>query len=160
MLVEPIILISTIIITSILLWLYIPRSKLLDAHISFLFMQAQTWLLGAIVVELHLIEYPYRFVKYAYRISFVYEYFIYPAISALFNVHFPQKKGWKVKTIYVFSYASVLTVIEVILEKYTYVIKYIHWYWYWTWISLVITLLISYFYYLWFYKKWVKDKET
>ena len=159
MLIEPIILISAVIIMSVLLWKYVPRSKILEAHISFLFMQVQTWLIGAIVVELHLVEYPFRFIKYAYRISLIFEYYIYPAVSALFNVHFPQKKGWIIKAIYIMSYPSVLTIIEVILEKYTNVIKYIHWAWYWTWISLLATLMISYWYHLWFVKKMAKRND-
>jgi hypothetical protein len=159
MLIEPIILISAIIITLVLLWIYVPKSKILDAHISFLFMQVQTWLLGIIIVELRMIEYPFRFIEYASRVSFIFEYFIYPAVSALFTVHFPQKKSWKAKTVYIMAYPSVLTMIEVILEKYTNVIKYIRWHWYWSWISFVITLLITYWYYLWFDKKMTQLKK-
>ena len=153
MILEKWILILSIFLTLLLLFKYVSKNKILDAHISFLFMQVQTWIYGTIVVENRLIEYPIRFIYYAYRVSLVFEYFIFPSISVLFNLHFPTKKSFKHKILYVFSFPTVITLIEVLLEKYTKVIKYIHWSWFWSWITMLITLLISYWYYRWFFKK-------
>lgn len=150
---EIVILIISILIATTLLLVFIPKNKILDAHISFLFMQALTWIFGAIVVENRLIEYPFRFIHYAYRVSLVFEYFIFPAVSALFNVNFPVGKSLRHKIIYTFTYPTVITVIEVLLERNTLVIKYINWSWYWSWISLLLTLILSFWYYLWFTKK-------
>lgn len=147
------ILVISIVCAAILLWKCIPRDKIIDAHISFLFMQVQTWLFGSLVVENRLIEYPVRFMKYAYKVSFTFEYFIFPAVSAVYNVNFPRQKSLGYKIGYSFTFPSVLVAGEVLLERYTATIKYIHWTWYWSWITLWLTLLISYWYYLWFMKK-------
>ncbi|MEH7110185.1 CBO0543 family protein [Bacillus sp. JJ1764] len=153
------ILIISIIITIILLWKFIPRNKILDAHISFLFMQVLTWLFGSIVSEEKLIVYPVRFMEYAYRVSFTFEYFIFPAVSAIYNVNFHRLNNVKYKVGYMFFFPSIISGTEAILEKYTDVIKYIHWAWYWSWITIFITLQLSYWYYLWFMKK-MKVKFT
>jgi hypothetical protein len=150
---EIIILILSISLAVLLLWKFVHKEKLLDAHVSFFFMQVQTWIYGAIVVENRLIEYPVRFLYYAYRVSLVFEYFVFPTISVLFNIYFPTRKGFIHKMIYIIAYPTAITIIEVILEKYTDVIKYLHWSWYWSWLTMLITLLISYRYYLWFFQK-------
>ncbi|MEW4211643.1 CBO0543 family protein [Priestia megaterium] len=154
---ETVILIIIWILMAIVLWRLVPRHKIIDAHISFLFMQVITWLFGTLVVENRLIKYPVRFLDYAYKASFSFEYYLYPSISALFNLYFPKKHSWKSKFFYSVSYPTVITVIEVLLEKYTNLITYIHWTWYWSWITLLVTLLISYRYYIWFLKKIKRD---
>jgi hypothetical protein len=150
---EILILILSIALAIFLLWKFVPMGKIIDAHVSFLFMQVQTWIYGAIVVENRLIEYPVRFLYYAYRVSLVFEYFIFPTISVLFNLYFPSRKGIIHKILYIITYPTVITIFEVILEKYTDVITYLHWSWYWSWLTMLITLLISYKYYNWFFKK-------
>jgi hypothetical protein len=157
---EIIILIFSIILAVFSLWKFVPKEKILDAHVSFLFMQGQTWLYGAFVVENRLIEYPVRFIYYAYRISLVFEYLIFPTISVMFNIHFPSEKRFLHKLLYIIAYPTVITIIEVILEKYTGVIKYLNWTWYWSWLTMLITLLISYKYYLWFFKKIKMDPKN
>lgn len=152
MFIEISILILSVLLTIFLLWKFTPKEKILDAQISFLFMQALTWLLGALVVEARLIEYPFRFMEHAYRISFTFEYFIFPAVSALFNMHFPADKSFMKKVQYSVSFPTAITIGEVILEKYTETINYINWNWYLTWTSMFIVLLISYRYYCWFFK--------
>ncbi|WP_420850842.1 CBO0543 family protein [Paenibacillus aceris] len=51
------------------------------------------------------------------------------------------------------SFPTIMTIIEVFLEKRTELIKYINWTWYMSFITITITLLLSYWYYLWFFKK-------
>ncbi|MFH5181337.1 CBO0543 family protein [Paenibacillus sp. TAB 01] len=150
---ETLILYTVWIITAILLVIFINRKTLIRAQVSFLFMQVPSWLFGALVVQGRLIEYPVGFLSIAYRASFTFEFFVFPAISSIFNVHFPKEKPWFVKTIYVFSFPTVITIIEVFLEKYTELIKYLNWTWYLSFITVTITLLISYCYYLWFFEK-------
>ncbi|WP_409348083.1 CBO0543 family protein [Paenibacillus gyeongsangnamensis] len=112
-----------------------------------------SWTLGALVVQGGLIEYPIGFLKMAYRASYTFEFFVFPSVSAIFNVHFHKEKPWFIKTIYILSFPTIITIIEVMLEKYTQLIKYLNWTWYWSFISFTITLLISYGYYLWFFRK-------
>lgn len=139
-------------ITIGLLICFIPKHKIREAHVAFLAKQAITWVLGLSVVELRLIEYPIRLFPYANKTSFTFEYFVYPSICAIFNVHYPEKKSAFSQFMYYFYYCTTLTGIEILTEKYTNILKYIHWSWYVTWISLFITFFITRKYYVWFFK--------
>lgn len=146
------------IITIIILILFIPKNKLREAQLVFLFKHVITWVIGLLVVELRLIEYPVRLFSYANRTSFSFEFFIYPSICAVFNIHYPNKKGIFKQFIYYFNFCSAMTIIEVLCERYTNIINYIHWTWYVTWITLFITFYLSRKFYLWYFK--LKDKTA
>nr|WP_282432966.1 hypothetical protein [Desulfosporosinus sp. Sb-LF] len=45
-----------------------------------------------------------------------------------------------------------MTITEVLCERYTNILKYLHWTWYVTWTTLLITFYLSRQYYLWFFK--------
>ena len=146
------ILAGTWIVTIIMLLLFIPKDRIREAQLVFLFMLSITWLVGLIVVELRLIEYPVEIFKYATKTSFSFEYFIFPAICAIFNLNFPIHKSNLRKFMHYFSFCTAMTIIEVLFERYTNIIKYIHWTWYLTWITLFITFYISRQFYLWFFR--------
>jgi hypothetical protein len=153
MVVERIILIAIWVITIIGLLYLVPRNKIREAHVIFLFKQVITWISGLLVVEFHLIEYPVRVFKIATTTSFTFEYFVYPALCVIFNLHFPEKKGWIARTSWYIFFPTWMTIIEVLLEKYTNLIDYLLWTWYYTWLTLLITFFITRKYYLWFYRK-------
>ena len=140
------------IITIILLVKFIPKNKFREAIVAFLFKQLITWILGLSVVELRLIEYPVRLYPYATKSSFAFEYFIYPSFCAIFNVHYPEKKSALGRFMYYFYYCTAITISEVFIEKYTNILKYIHWTWYITWSTLFITFYITRIFYVWFFK--------
>jgi hypothetical protein len=149
---ETIILISAWILTIITLVLFVPKNKLREAQVIFFFKQLMTWLLGLTVAQYRFIEYPIREFAYATKTSFSFEYFIYPAICVVFILHYPEKKSLTRQFIHYFYFCTVMTILEVLCEKYTNIIKYIHWTWYLTWITLFITFFLSNQYYLWFFK--------
>lgn len=140
------------IVTIISLFIFVPKNKVRVAHAGFLFKQVMTWIFGLIVVEIGLIEYPVRIFKSSNRTSFTFEFFIYPAICAIFNVHYPTNKSVLYKLNYYILYTSFITIFEVILEAKTSLIVYIHWSWYWTWITIFITFLFSRLYVKWFFR--------
>lgn len=72
-------------------------------------------------------------------------------MSALFNLHFPEKGTYITKTLYTLTFPSILTISEVLLEKYTDNIEYMKWNWFWSWLTLLFTLHTSYKYYQWFF---------
>lgn len=145
------------IITIIALIKFIPKEKIREAQLVFLFKGTLTWALGLIVVYYHLIEYPVRLLPSVSHTSFTFEYLVYPSICAIFNMHFPEKKNRLQRALYYCYYCSGITILEVLVEKYTQIIKYIHWHWYITWITLWITFFISRSYYKWYFKIY-KDK--
>lgn len=98
-----------------------------------------TLLFGLIVVEKGLIRYPVRDFKKVYKGSFSFEYFIYPSICAIFNLHYPENSSKLVKLLYNSFYSGILTLGEVLIKRYTKLIEYKKWKWYWSFLTIGIT---------------------
>jgi hypothetical protein len=150
--IETVIELASWIIMLILLWRFVPKAKIRQAHVAYLIMQVFTWSLGFLVVEFKMIEYPIRFFDYASRTSFTYEFFVFPAICVLFNVHYPEASSLLKKGLYYLSYLVAITSFEVGVEKYTRLISYLNWDWYWTFISTWLVLFLSRKYMKWFFQ--------
>ncbi|MFC5451187.1 CBO0543 family protein [Paenibacillus aestuarii] len=82
--------------------------------------------------------------------ALTYEYFALPCVSAIYNVRYPTTSPTVVKLAYTLSFTAVLTAGEVILQKATRLVAYIHWSWYVSFISICIALQLSYLFYKWF----------
>ncbi|PKG23991.1 CBO0543 family protein [Niallia nealsonii] len=142
------------IVTSFLLIVFIPKNKIREAQVSFLFKQLLTWIFGLIVVERNLITYPTRtFFSKSNKSSFTFEYFVYPSLCALFNTHYPYHKNLGFKFLYFFLHSAGITITEAVLEKYTSLIKYNKWHWHWTFITIWLTYYTSHLYNKWFYRR-------
>ena len=153
---EKIIEISAWVVTALLLIKFVPRNRIREAHVTFLFKQAVTGLFGLLVVEKNLISYPYRlFFKKTIKSSFTFEYFVYPALCSLFNLYYPEKRNSVIKLLYYFFHSSIITVFEAFAVKYTNLIKYKKWTWYWSLITMWLTYYISRIYYRWLFKEQV-----
>ena len=145
--------ITSWIVTAILFILFIPRKKLREAFLVYKFKMFITWIFGLIVVQLGLIKYPSRlFFKQTTKTSFTFEFFVYPAICAIFNINYPKKTNSFLKLLYYVFFAGMITVFEVFAVKYTKLIRYPKWKWYWSFITLWLTFYISHIYYRWFFK--------
>ena len=145
-------------ISIFLLIKFVPKDKLRQATVSFLSKQFITWLFGTLVVEKGLIKYPYRpFYKKTYKASFDFEYFFYPVFSVLFNLYYPVKANKWMKILYYFINTSLLTVGEVLIHRYTKLIKYKRWKWYWSFITMWISNYVSHVFYKWFFKGDIKQ---
>ncbi|KAB2335945.1 hypothetical protein F7732_04545 [Bacillus mesophilum] len=139
---------------SLLLIKFVPKNRMREAQVSFLFKQIITWLFGLLVVEKGLISYPHRsFFKKANKSSFTFEYFVYPGLCSLFNLYYPVKKNKVYKFWYCTFYAAIITVFESIAIKYTKLIRYKKWTWYWSFITMWFTFYISRRYQKWFFKQ-------
>lgn len=142
------------IVTSALVYIYIPRNKVKQGLLAFLFKQIITWPVGLFVVERGLIKYPVRLLfNKTNKSSFSFEYYYYPAICAIFNTNYPQNKNLFIKFFYHICYSSILTLLEVILERYTDLITYVKWKWYWSFITMTITFYCSRLFYKWFFNE-------
>lgn len=149
---DKILIIVAWIITAIALILLVPKNRIREAWVIFLFKQFLTWILGIAMVELRLIEYPVRFFAYANKTSFSFEYYIYPAICVIFNLHYPENRNKIIQFLHFVAYCTGISIFEVLCEHYTNIIKYTGWTWYYTWISLFITFFISRTFYIWFFR--------
>jgi hypothetical protein len=131
--------------------IFIPKRKRRLAVVAFLFKQFITFLIGLVVVEWGLLEYPIRLFAKINRTSFTFEYYAFPVICSAFNVWYPTRRSFMIQLGYYAGYASVLTVIEAVIEKYTELITYIHWEWYITWITLCLSFFITRLFCVWFF---------
>lgn len=142
MILERSILVGVVIVSLLLIWV-IPREQLRLAAVAFLAKQLITMILGHVVVQSGSLAYPIREFAQVNRTSFIYEYLAYPMVCAVFNVRYPVHRNrlWQIG--YYILYCTVLTIIEVFLERYTNLIVYVRWNWFWTWGSLMITLMLT-----------------
>ncbi|WP_127533928.1 CBO0543 family protein [Paenibacillus kobensis] len=146
------ILASVYVISAGLIFL-IPRDRIRLAVAAFLFKQAITFLIGLVVVQAGLIEYPIREFASVNRTSFSYEYFAFPLMCAYFNVRYPNGRSIPIQLGYYAVYSIVLTVMEVIIETYTDLIEYIHWEWYVSLITIGLSFWITRMFCVWFFAK-------
>jgi len=151
---EQLIEILSIIISIGLFFIFVPKSKLREAIFGLLLMQSLTWVLGGLMVELKLISYPSHLFSYAFRTSFTFEYVAFPVVGVLFNLYFPKGSNWVKKTGFSILLPSLIVIGEVFLERYTDNIKYLHWNWFYSWGSMLMTLLLEYLIFRWFFKKY------
>ncbi len=153
MLLDRIVLVGAWIAGAVLLALTVPRQHIRDAFVVFMFKMVITWPIGLLVAEFDLIAYPVREFPKASLTSFSFEYFIYPATCVAFNLRFPERSGaWGKLAWYVF-FPTWMTAVEVAIERYTDLLRYVHWSWHWTWLTLLITFHMTRVFYLWFIKK-------
>jgi hypothetical protein len=96
-------------------------------------------LIGVLVVEENMLEYPIRFLDNYFTSSLLYEYLLFPVVC----IYLYQKTyhaGFKGIFLYCLLFTSALTVIEVLLERYTDLIEYHTWTWMHTFISTFILM--------------------
>jgi hypothetical protein len=132
---------------------FIPKNRIRLAAVAFLFQQVITFLIGLVVVEMGLLEYPVRLFASINRTSFTFEFYAFPVICAAFNVWYPNRRSTLIQWGYYAGFCSVLTIVEVMIEKYTKLITYIHWEWYITWVTIFLALFFARLFCVWFFTK-------
>jgi hypothetical protein len=145
---------SAIGVMAFLLYLFVPRNRVRDAHVIFFFKHMITCFFGLLVVEKNLISYPSRLLfKKAVKSSFTFEYLVFPALCVLFNLYYPEKRNKLIKFLYYFVHSGIITGLEIVGLKYTDLIHYKKWKWYWTYITIWFTYFLSRTYFKWFTKE-------
>jgi hypothetical protein len=127
--------------------------KIRHGLLAFVYKQAITLLFGLVVAEKGLIKYPVREFKKAYKGSFSFGCFLYPSLCAIFNFYYPENRSRLSQFLYINSHAALLTLVEVVVERYTNLIKYVKWKWYWSYLTMVLTYYSSRLFYRWFFKE-------
>lgn len=144
-------LLAAIVGVSLALIVFIPRDKRRIALTAFLIKQVMTYIIGLYVVELGLLSYPVRFLADINRTSLTYEFLAYPMICALSISYFPFGRRQWIQVSYLAAWTTLLTVVEVVFEKFTELITYVHWYWYWSWGMIFLTFVLSTAFCAWFF---------
>lgn len=133
------------------LWLT-TKQKYRQASFILILSQLPAWIFGLIFVEVGLIEYPVRELHKANATSFSFEYLVLPTLCTYFNLYFPENKSYCKKIIYYITFLTPFTLIEYFTEKYTLIIRYIHWEWYTTFITMGVFIYFIRSVYKWFFK--------
>lgn len=142
--------------------LFIPRNRRRRFFIAFLFCQAVLWLSSLFHVKYHLLAFPVREFPKATDLLVTTEYFFYPVCCG-FYVVFEPKRSFLIRILYLAVCCSGIVVLDVILEKYTDLIKYVHYKWYLTWINAFGIAAVTNIVCKWFFKSkesFRKDREA
>jgi hypothetical protein len=139
-LVERIILWSLLIIGIALLFSSLRKPPIKDWILIFLLTSYFSTILGVLVVEEKMIDYPINFLGEYFSSSILYEMLLLPVVC----IYFYQKTYYSRYPDIILKctlYTSALTIIEVLFERYTDLIKYYTWTWVYTFISLFFLMM-------------------
>ncbi|MEH7109706.1 CBO0543 family protein [Bacillus sp. JJ1764] len=153
------IILGILVLSIISLKLLVPKEKVRDAWVIFLFLQVITWPAGLIAVEMDWIEYPIQLYPKANvynRTSFSFEFFLFPVVTIIFSLFFPRNKKLLELMMYYLFFAGFFTVMEILLEANTRLVKYHEWKWYWTLGTVIISLYLNHKFYRWFRKRLIR----
>lgn len=132
--------------------IYIPKNRLTEATIMFFFQQLLTWFLGLVTVEWHLLDYPVREFASVNKTSFTFEFLVFPVITVFYIMYYPMQRGILAKILYTSGVTTAILIPEIIVEKYTDLIEYIHWAWYVSWLSVYASFCLARIFHRWFFK--------
>ncbi len=113
-----------------------------DWVVVFLYKCVLDSILGTIVVTVNYIEYPYRQLPQFFKMSLLFEFWIFPILCVLYN-QVTREKGLLPIFYYAIMFSAGIVVIEYPLELHTQVIKYLNWSWFTSFYALTLTFLSS-----------------
>ncbi|SFE25289.1 hypothetical protein SAMN05216238_11158 [Lentibacillus persicus] len=121
----------------VLLWFSLRKLPFKEWILVYLLTSYFSIILGTIVVEENMLHYPEKVLDKHFESSILFEYLMLPAANIYFYYTTYQSKlpGMLIQSL---IYSSLLTMIEVPLEKYTDLIEYHTWTWMYTFISLFL----------------------
>jgi hypothetical protein len=119
---------------------------------GYLVCKTLTWLSTLFHVKFNLLIFPIREFPKATDLLLTTEYFFYPLLCGFYIIHEP-KLNYFVRFLYLSLWISILVIIDVMIEKYTNLIEYIHYDWYWTWLNFFCIFALSNMIYHWFFRE-------
>lgn len=118
------------------------RVRLKDWLLVFFLKGYLSSFIGTVIVKNKNIKYPIRIFPEYFRISILFDYFLFPLLCVFYNRTSLRTKPI-LTFIQAFLYSVPITIIEFFLEKYTDLIEYRKsWNWLITYVTLTITFLI------------------
>ncbi|GAA0438622.1 hypothetical protein GCM10008983_14370 [Lentibacillus halophilus] len=138
---EHIILWLSFVIGMVLLWFSLRKLSFNEWILVYLVSSYFSIFLGTIVVEENMLHYPEKLLGIHFESSILFEYVILPVINLYFyqTTYRSRYSGILIQGV---LYASVLTTMEVLLEKYTDVIEYHTWTWMHTFASVLLFMMV------------------
>lgn len=99
-------------------------------------------LLGSLVVESGLLDYPVRILPDLYDTSLLFELWVLPILCILYNQIINKRSLWSMGY-YAMLFSAGITGIEFIIERNTNLIAYIEWSWVTTFITVTLAFWVS-----------------
>lgn len=118
--------------------------------VVFLFQGELNLILGSLVVESNLLEYPVRLWPNLYDTSILFEFWVLPVLCIVYNQIVDHRK-FRTKLYYAVLFSTGVTIIEYLLEANTKLINYITWSWQITFVTVSLAFLLSHWF-LGFYR--------
>lgn len=140
--IEEIITVAAIIMTILLLAFGIDWQYFREWVIIYLFKTSLDGILGNVVVNIHLIEYPVRLLPQYFKTSILFEILVFPVMCILYN-QVTKEKDIRFIVFYALLFSAGITMIEYPIERYTTLINYLNWSWFTTFYTLTLTFLAS-----------------
>jgi hypothetical protein len=125
---DRIILWAFLIFGMVLLFFSLRKPIIKDTILVFLLKAYFSTFFGVIVVEENWVEYPVRFLAQYFEASIIFEYFLYP-IMCVYFYQTSYRSSFLGIIVQCALYTSALTILEVLCEKYTNLVKYHTWTW-------------------------------
>jgi hypothetical protein len=133
--------------------LFIPHKDRRKGLLAAIMFQAFIWLCDMPSFTYGLLSAPVRIFPKATDLTVTINYFFYPILFAIFNVHRKEKNSLWSRFTYFFVWISILTLFDIALERYTDLIKYGSLTWFGMWIYIGFLFYISKVCCNWFYKE-------
>ncbi|MFE8694923.1 CBO0543 family protein [Cytobacillus sp. FJAT-53684] len=132
--------------------LFIPRKDRRKGLLAFLMFQAIVWLCDMPSFRYGLLSAPVRLMPNATELPLTINYFFYPVLFSIFYVNKRVKDSLWSKIIYFFVWVSVITLYDIVIERYTDLLEYGSLTWWGMWVYIVFLFYVSQVCCNWFFK--------
>ncbi|MFJ8256640.1 CBO0543 family protein [Peribacillus asahii] len=152
MLMEHLILVAMWLLGFVGLILFIPRKNRRKGLFAFMMFQAIIWLCDMPAFKYGLLSAPVREFPKATDLALTINYFFYPALFSIFYVHKKVKGSLWSRFTYFFVWISIITLFDIVIERYTDLLEYGLLTWYGMWIYIGFLFYVSRVCCNWFFK--------
>lgn len=132
--------------------LFIPREDWRKGFLAFLMFQAIIWLCDMPSFRYGLLSAPVRELPKATDLPLTIDYFFYPVLFSVFYVNKRVNVRLWSKITYFFVWVSVITLFDIMIERYTDLLEYNILTWYGMWTYIVFLFYMSQVCCNWFFK--------
>ncbi len=119
--------------------LFIPRKDRRVGIMAFMIFQALIWLCDMPAFKFNLLSAPVRILPKATNLALTINYIFYPVLFSIYYVHRRVKGNLWSKFLYFFVWISAVTLLDMVIERYTDLLEYgfLTWYGMWGYISFL-----------------------
>ncbi|KEF35911.1 hypothetical protein M670_04928 [Schinkia azotoformans MEV2011] len=132
--------------------LFIPHKEWRKGFLAFLMFQAIVWLCDMPSFQFGLLSAPVRVLPKATDLPLTINYFFYPVLFSIFYVNKRAKGSLWSRITYFFVWVSIITLFDVVIERFTDLLEYGLLSWWGMWIYIWLLFFVSQVCCNWFFK--------